>query len=51
MGPFSLSVFGVHLTVADEQESLGPSQSSLVAEARLYLKSESWRVRGSLLGD
>lgn len=44
-------VLRVHLTVADEQESLGPSLSSLVAEARFYLKSESWRVRGSLLGD
>lgn len=49
MDPFSMRC--TQLTVADEQESLGPSLSSLVAEARLYLKSESWRVRGSLLGD
>lgn len=44
MGPFSMSLLRVHLTVADEQESLGPSLSLLVAEAYLYLKSESWRV-------
>lgn len=49
-----LSAWGmlrVHLTVADGQESLGPSLSSLVSEACLYLKSDSWRVWGSLLGD
>lgn len=44
-------VLRVHLPVADEQKSLGPSLSSPVAEACLYLKSENWRVRGSLLGD
>lgn len=44
-------VLRVHLPVADEQESLGPSLSSPVAKACSYLKSESWRVIGSLLGD